>query len=185
MKIEAAPLIEDVKIIEPVRRADARGLFCEVFRRDLLVEAGICEDWVQDNTSISTQRGTIRGLHFQSPPFAQAKLVRVTRGRILDVAVDLRQSSRTFGRHVVVELSAENWRQMYIPTGFAHGFCCLEAGTEIQYKVSARYSPAHDLGVAWNDPDLAIDWRISATEAVLSEKDLRQPDFRSLPAFFP
>src|SRR5579863_5822460 len=143
--------IPDVKIITAKKIGDARGFFSEVYNRRALLEAGIDLDFVQDNHAFSASRGTLRGLHFQSPPYAQDKLIRVTRGRALDVAVDLRKSSATFGKHVVVELSAENWRQILVPIGFAHGYVTLEPDTEILYKVTNYYAPDHDYGLAWND----------------------------------
>ncbi|MBB1092286.1 dTDP-4-dehydrorhamnose 3,5-epimerase [Rhodopseudomonas palustris] len=176
--------IEAVKVIVPKSFADTRGAFCETYNHKRFVEHGISFEFVQDNQSVSAEAGTIRGLHFQSPPAAQDKLVRVLRGRILDVAVDLRRSSPTFGKWVAKELSAENGKQLLVPVGFAHGFCTLEPDTHVLYKVTSYYSPAHDLGVAWDDPDLAIDWPIRSDEAVLSDKDLRQPSFRSLAPVF-
>lgn len=168
----------------PERFGDHRGFFSETYNRQRFVEAGIDMEFVQDNHSLSAAMGTIRGLHFQSPPFAQVKLVRVVRGRILDVAVDLRRSSATYGRHVAVELSAENGRQLLVPIGFAHGFCTLEADTEIHYKVSAYYSAAHDKGLAYNDPALGIDWPVTLGEAILSDKDRQQPRLADLAAYF-
>ncbi|MFA6205266.1 MAG: dTDP-4-dehydrorhamnose 3,5-epimerase, partial [Methylocystis sp.] len=141
-------------------------------------------DFVQDNHSLSRDVGTVRGLHFQTAPFAQDKLVRVVSGRILDVAVDLRRSSQTFGRHVVVELSKENWRQLFIPIGFAHGFVTLEPDTEVIYKVTNFYSPQHDCGVAWDDPDIGIAWPAAAESAVLSDKDRKWPRLRDLAEVF-
>lgn len=176
--------IPDVKVVTPKRFGDHRGFFSETYNRQRFAEAGIDMEFVQDNHSLSAAVGTIRGLHFQSPPFAQAKLVRVVRGRILDVAVDLRRSSRTYGRHVAVELSAENGRQLLVPIGFAHGFCTLEPGTEIQYKVSAYYSAAHDMGLAYDDPALGIDWPVAPDEAILSDKDRQQPPLAGLRAYF-
>ena len=183
MKIEPT-LIPDVKIIEPARHGDERGFLSEVFKLSALREAGLPTEWNQDNHSRSAAPFTIRGLHFQAPPFAQAKLVRVTRGRILDVAVDLRRSSPTYGRHVAVELSEQNWRQALIPVGFAHGFCTLEPETEVQYKVTAEYNPAYDFGVLWSDGDLAIDWPVSPAKAIVSAKDRTLPAFKSLPTYF-
>ena len=167
--------LPEVKIIKPKRFGDVRGLFCEVYNKQVFVDAGIGDEFVQDNRSLSASRGTIRGLHFQTPPFAQNKLIHVTRGRILDIAVDLRSSSPTFGRHVAVELSAADWFQLFVPAGFAHGYCTLEDQTEVLYKVTAYYAPAHDRGIAWDDPALGIAWPVSADEAILADKDRRQP----------
>lgn len=176
--------IADVLLVTPRRLGDHRGFFSEVYNKQRFSEAGISIDFVQDNHSLSAEVGTIRGLHFQSPPFAQDKLVRVTRGRILDVAVDIRRSSPTFGRHVARELSAENWCQLLVPVGFAHGFCTLEPDTEVVYKVSGYYSAAHDHGLAFDDPALAIDWPVAAGQAILSDKDLRHPKLADLAASF-
>jgi dTDP-4-dehydrorhamnose 3,5-epimerase len=156
MRVEATE-IADVKIITPKKFGDHRGFFSEVYARRTFVEARINVEFVQDNHAFSVDAWTLRGLHFQSPPFAQDKLVRVTRGRILDVAVDLRKSSPTFGRHVAVELSAENWRQVLVPIGFAHGYITLEPNSEVLYKVTNYYSPQHDHGLAWDDSALGIN----------------------------
>jgi dTDP-4-dehydrorhamnose 3,5-epimerase len=182
-------LVEDtsiagVKIITPRRISDERGFFSETYRRQALIVTGVDLTFVQDNHSLSMEQGVVRGLHFQSPPFAQDKLVRVARGAILDVAVDLRSSSPTFGQHVAFELSAANWRQLLIPIGFAHGFCTLEPDTEVLYKVSNYYSAEHDRGLAWDDPNLAIEWPIAPGRAILSEKDRRHPRLHELPAIF-
>lgn len=177
--------IPDVKIIVPVRHGDARGFFSETWNSAAMRDAGIDAHFVQDNHSLSGPVGTVRGLHFQSPPFAQDKLVRVSRGRIVDVAVDLRRSSPTYGQHVAVELSADNWAQLWVPVGFAHGFCTLEPDTEVQYKVTAPYSAANDHGLLWNDPQLAIQWPVNDAQALLSAKDGRQPKLSDLPAYFP
>ncbi len=179
-----ATAIPDVKIITPKKFGDHRGFFSEVYNRQAFAEAGIALDFIQDNHSLSAQVGTLRGLHFQSAPFAQDKLVRVPRGRILDVAVDIRKSSPTFGRHVAVELSAGNWRQLLVPTGFAHGFVTLEPDTEVMYKVTNYYSAGNDLGLAWDDADLAIAWPLPPGGAVLSDKDRKHPRLRDLPAIF-
>lgn len=176
MLIERAE-IPDVLVITPVKHGDHRGFFSETFKASVLEEAGVRHTWVQDNHSYSAARGVVRGLHFQAAPFEQAKLVRVTCGAILDVAVDIRTQSTTYGRHVAVELSAENWRQLYVPPGFAHGYCTLTEDTEVLYKVSAPYSPAHEGGLLWNDPDLAISWPIDAADAILTDRDRRWPRF--------
>lgn len=176
--------IPDVKIVTATKFGDHRGFFSETYKRSAFEAAGLNLDFVQDGHSLSVAVGMIRGLHFQIPPFAQAKLVRVTRGRVLDIAVDLRRSSVTYGRHVAIELSAQNWRQLLAPIGFAHGFCTLEPDTEVLYKLSAPYSPEHERGLAWNDPALAIDWPVSEAQAILSEKDRRRPNLESLEPYF-
>jgi dTDP-4-dehydrorhamnose 3,5-epimerase len=164
-----------VRVLRPQRHGDARGFFSEVYNRASLAEAGIDTEFVQDNHSLSARRGVVRGLHFQLPPFAQAKLVRVSRGAILDVAVDIRRSAPTYGRHAAVILSAALWNQIYVPEGFAHGFCTLEPDTEVVYKVNRSYSAAHDRGLLWNDPALGIAWPVTAAEAIVSDKDRCQP----------
>jgi dTDP-4-dehydrorhamnose 3,5-epimerase len=183
MEIEETAL-PGVKLLTPRRFGDARGWFCETWNRRVLADAGIDHDFVQDNQSLSRPVGTVRGLHFQLPPFAQAKLVRVLRGAILDVAVDLRRASPTYGRSVAVRLDAENGAQLYVPVGFAHGFCTLEPDTEVFYKVSAPYSAAHDRGLAWDDPALAVAWPVTAAQAVLSDKDRKQPTLAELGPLF-
>ncbi|MBW5438047.1 dTDP-4-dehydrorhamnose 3,5-epimerase [Bradyrhizobium canariense] len=176
--------IPDVKMIRTKRHSDARGYFCETFRRSAFAEKGIPHDFVQDNQSCSERVGTVRGLHFQHPPFAQAKLVRVLRGAILDVVVDLRRLSPTFGRHVSVKLDGESEEQLFVPKGFAHGFCTLQPQTAVFYKVDEIYSPAHDGGIYWADPELAIEWPVKAPEAQLSPKDRTLPAFRQLASMF-
>jgi dTDP-4-dehydrorhamnose 3,5-epimerase len=176
--------IADVKVITPSIVRDDRGFFSETYSCRALSEAGIDAEFVQDNHSLSRARGVLRGLHFQTEPSAQGKLVRVLRGSIFDVAVDIRRGSATFGRHVSCVLSAENWSQMWVPVGFAHGFCTLEPDTEVFYKVTAAYAPHCDKGIAFDDPDLAIAWPISASDAVLSDRDRRHPRLRDLPAEF-
>ena len=176
--------IDAVKVIVPKVFPDARGAFCETFNHRRFVEHGLSFDFVQDNQSWSVEPGTIRGLHFQSHPAAQDKLVRVLRGRILDVAVDLRRSSPSYGRWVAEELSADNGKQLLAPVDFAHGFCTLEPDTCVAYKVTNYFSPANDLGVAWDDLDLGIDWPVAPDRVVLSGKDRSLPSFRSLPAYF-
>ena len=154
--------IPAVKIVSPLKHGDERGFFSEVYNRSVWRDAGLDYVFVQDNHSFSAAEGTLRGLHYQTPPFAQDKLVRVSRGRILDVAVDIRRSSPTFGKFVAVELSAENWRQLLVPAGFAHGFVTLAPNAEVLYKTTALYSPAHDFGIAWDDPDIGIHWPLPA-----------------------
>ncbi len=167
--------IPEVKILRPKRHGDSRGFFSETYNKALLSDAGIDIDFVQDNHAYSAEKGTVRGLHYQTPPFAQDKLVRVVRGAILDIAVDLRQGSPTYGKHVSSVISAENGDQILVPIGFAHGLVTLEAHTEVLYKVSHYYAPEHDRGIVWNDPDLDIDWRIPEADAVLSQKDQKLP----------
>jgi dTDP-4-dehydrorhamnose 3,5-epimerase len=173
-------LIPEVKLVRPSRHADHRGFFSETFSRRALAQAGIDRDWVQDNQSLSRARGTVRGLHFQLPPHAQAKLVRVVQGAVLDVAVDLRRGSPSFGRHVAMVLDAASGAQLFIPEGFAHGFCTLEPDTEIAYKVSAYYEPSHDRALRWNDAQLGIDWPDCADAALLSARDRLAPLLREI-----
>ena len=175
--------LPDVKILEPVRHRDARGFFSETYNLSALRSQSLDLPFVQDNHTLSRDRGTVRGLHLQVAPFAQAKLIRVVRGALFDVAVDLRADSKSFGQHVAVELSAENWHQLFIPRGFAHGFCTLEPNTEVIYKVSADYSPEHERGLMWNDPEMGIDWPVGTGEATLSDRDLTHPRLRDLPRF--
>lgn len=183
MQIEPTA-IPDVLMVQPKKFGDERGFFSETFKVQALRDAGVNVDWVQDNHSFSAPRGTVRGLHFQSPPMAQAKLLRVIRGAILDVAVDIRKASSTYGQHVAVELSAANWTQLYVPAGFAHGFCTLTPDAEVLYKVSAGYAPDDEGGVLWNDPDLGIAWPIKAEEATLSARDREWPRFADLKSPF-
>jgi len=177
--------IPDVRIVTPRRFVDHRGSFSETYNRQRFLDAGIDVEFVQDNHSLSREVGTVRGLHFQIGPFAQAKLVSVLRGRILDIVVDLRKSSPTYGRHVPLELAAETGQQLFVPVGFAHGFCTLEPDTEVAYKVSAYYSPEHDRGLAWDDPDLGIAWPVRPESAILSDKDRVHPRLADLTAYFP
>jgi dTDP-4-dehydrorhamnose 3,5-epimerase len=167
--------IPAVKILTPKKFGDERGFLSEVYNKSTWESAGLRFDFVQDNHAFSAAVGTLRGLHYQIPPFAQDKLIRVARGRILDVAVDIRRSSPTFGKHVAVELSAENWRQLLAPIGFAHGYVTLEPDTEVLYKTTAVYSPVSDRGVAWDDPDIGVVWPAPATGPHLSERDRRLP----------
>ncbi len=161
--------LRDAMIIEPKVFRDERGFFTETYSQREFEQNGIKSVFVQDNHSLSVEKGVLRGLHFQKPPHAQAKLVRVVRGKVYDVIVDLRKDSETFGRWEGFELSAENFKMLYVPRGFAHAFCTLEENTEFVYKVDNFYAPESDSGIAWNDPELNIDWPIA--EPILSEKD--------------
>jgi dTDP-4-dehydrorhamnose 3,5-epimerase len=173
-----------VLLVAPVKHGDRRGCFSETFRADVFASRDVTDAFVQDNHVYSAQKGVLRGLHFQAPPHAQGKLVRCTRGAILDVCVDIRVGSPTYGRHVAAELSAANWHQLWVPKGFAHGYVTLMEDCEVIYKVTDYYNPDCDRGIAWDDPALAIDWRLPASEIVLSEKDRRQPRLAdTLPAF--
>lgn len=176
--------IADVKVLTPRKFEDERGFFSETYSRAALAAAGIELEFVQDNESLSRVPGVVRGLHFQLPPFAQAKLVRVLQGAILDVVVDIRRDSPTFGRHVSTELSAERWNQILVPVGFAHGFCTLVPDTRVFYKVSAPYAPEHERGVLWNDVDLGIEWPVNERDAVLSAKDRTYPRLRDADELF-
>lgn len=176
--------IPDVKLITPVRHGDARGFFAELFRVDVLRAHGIDIEFIQDNQAFSATANVVRGLHFQTPPAAQAKLLRVAAGAVIDVAVDLRRRSPTYGRHIAVELSAESGTHIFIPEGFAHGYRTLVPNTEVIYKVNTYYSPENDRGLRWDDPALGIAWGIAAEAAVLSDKDRQQPLFAELAPFF-
>lgn len=161
--------------IVPERFGDHRGFFSETWSEAAFAKAGLRFRFVQDNHSLSAAAGVVRGLHYQLPPFAQDKLVRVTRGAILDVVVDMRRSSPGFGRWLALEISAEKWNQILVPTGCAHGFVTLEENTEVIYKVTAPWSPAHERAVRFDDPSLAIDWRRPRSELVFSERDGAAP----------
>jgi dTDP-4-dehydrorhamnose 3,5-epimerase len=163
-----------VEII-PKKFGDARGFFAETYQRQRFFAAGIEQDWMQDNQSFSAEKGTLRGLHFQVAPAAQDKLIRVLRGAIFDVAVDIRKGSPTYGRWVSCELSAAKFNQLLIPRGFAHGFLTLEPDVEVLYKVTAPYAPACDRAIRWNDPAIAVDWPLGGMEPVLSAKDAEAP----------
>jgi len=163
--------ISGVLLIEPKRHGDERGFFSETFNARTLAEAGFDRPFVQDNHSKSSAAGTIRGLHFQAPPHAQDKLIRVTAGAVLDVVVDIRRSSPTYGMALQVELSAGNWRQLLAPRGVAHGFCTLTEGAEVLYKVTDYYAPESEGGLLWNDPALGIDWPFDAERATLNARD--------------
>ena len=166
--------IDGVVILEPRIFRDGRGYFFESFSEREFAEKVADVRFVQDNESRSCY-GVVRGLHFQKPPHAQAKLVRVIKGAVLDVAVDIRKGSPTFGRHVAVELTGENHRQLFIPRGFAHGFSVLSEEVVFQYKCDNFYAPQSEGAIAWDDPDLGIDWRLPADKVILSEKDMRHP----------
>jgi dTDP-4-dehydrorhamnose 3,5-epimerase len=172
------------RIIAPKRHADVRGWFSETFNGQRLCDIGITCQFVQDNQSKSKRAGTLRGLHFQLPPAAQAKLVSVLRGRILDVAVDVRRGSPTYGKHVAIEMSAESGRQLYIPIGFAHGFLTLEDDVTVMYKVTDYYAPAHDSGIHWDDPEIAIPWPRMAADMLISDKYHRLPSLKDFTSPF-
>jgi len=176
--------IEAIKLLRPQIHRDNRGFFSETYNRANLAAVGLDLEFVQDNHSFSEKPGVIRGLHFQIPPFAQDKLVRVIRGSVLDVAVDMRSKSPTYGKHVARVISAAEWNQIFVPIGFAHGFCTLEPNTEVIYKVTNYYSLSHDRGLLWNDPDLGIVWPIEEAEAILSDKDKKLPRLSQLPVYF-
>ena len=175
--------IEGVYIIEPVLHGDERGYFMESFsERDFEAQTSLNVRFVQDNESRS-RKGVLRGLHFQREPYAQAKLVRVVQGRVLDVAVDIRPESPTFGKYVATELSGTNHRQMFIPKGFAHGYVVLEDDTVFQYKCDEYYHPEAEGGIAWNDPQIAVAWGVAESEVILSEKDKHRPLLNELCEF--
>ncbi len=183
MKVERLR-ISDLILVTPPRFGDSRGFFSEVFNAARFAEAGIDMPFVQDNQSLSQERGVIRGLHCQVAPHPQGKLVRCVKGAIWDVAVDARRGSPTFGQWAAAELSAENWAQLWVPPGFLHGFCTLQPATEVIYKVTDVYDRASERGVVWNDPDLALPWPVAETEAVLSEKDRVLPRWAEAPVLF-
>jgi dTDP-4-dehydrorhamnose 3,5-epimerase len=176
--------IPGLKLIRPERFRDARGFFSETYHLRGFQDLGIDARFVQDNHALSLAKGILRGLHFQVPPRAQGKLIRVTRGMILDVAVDIRRGSPTYGRHAAVLLSAKNWEQLWVPEGFAHGYLVLEPETEVLYKVTDYFARECERGLAWNDPALGIDWHLSSEGPILSERDARQPTLAELPAYF-
>jgi dTDP-4-dehydrorhamnose 3,5-epimerase len=160
-------------LLRPTRFTDARGYFTETYNRQTFADAGVVTEFVQDNQSLSVKRGTVRGLHFQLPPAPQAKLVRVLRGSIFDVAVDLRTGSPGYGRWAGETLTADGGEQLFVPRGFAHGFCTLEPDTIVAYKVDGAYAAKSDSGLIWDDPALAIDWPVAPQDALLSDKDLK------------
>lgn len=183
--MQVTPLaIPEVKVITPRKFGDERGFFSETWSKRAFAGLGLPTEFVQDNHSLSRPVGVIRGLHFQIAPHAQDKLVRVLRGSILDIAVDIRRGSPTYGRHVTAVLSGENWSQLWVPKGFAHGFVTLEPDTEVAYKVTGDYAPDCDRGLAWDDVDLGIAWPVAPEAAILSPKDRTHPRLKDLPEYF-
>jgi dTDP-4-dehydrorhamnose 3,5-epimerase len=184
-KLTATPLaIRDLILIAPPRVGDERGYFVETYNAREFAEIGITATFVQDNQSLSAHKGTVRGLHFQVPPKAQAKLVRVLRGSIMDVVVDIRRGSPSYGKWCSATLTTTGGEQLFIPRGFAHGFCTLEANTEVAYKVDAYYAPECDTGILWNDPEIGIAWPVDAAAAILSRKDRGLPPLRDFASPF-
>jgi dTDP-4-dehydrorhamnose 3,5-epimerase len=183
VNVEALEIVA-VKLITPPRHKDPRGFFSETWNQGRFAEAGIPGPFIQDNHVVSTGAGVLRGLHCQIGPNAQGKLVRCVRGAIYDVAVDARQRSPTFGKYVGAEISAENWRQMWIPVGFLHAYCTLTEQTEVIYKVTGAYDRTAERGVIWNDPDIGINWPVAADQVILSDKDKLLPRLRDLQALF-
>lgn len=177
MQVEPTALPE-VKLVRPLRHGDARGFFSETWNRRDLARAGLDADFVQDNHVLNGKAGTLRGLHLQIAPSLQGKLVRCVRGAIFDVAVDVRRISPTRGRHVALELSAEAWNQLWIPPGFAHGYCTLTDGAEVLYKVTAYHDPAAERGIAFDDPEIGIEWPLEPAAALVSDKDRSWPTLR-------
>lgn len=183
--MESTPLaIAEVCQIRPKLIRDDRGFFSETYSDRAFASAGLDARFVQDNHSMSRARGVIRGLHLQAPPHAQGKLVRVLKGAIYDVAVDVRTGSPSFGKHVSSVLSADNWYQLWIPAGFAHGFCTLEPDTEVAYKTTDYYAPDCDRSIFWNDPDLGIDWPVTAADVIVSAKDAAALPLSAHPSYF-
>ena len=172
-------LVPGVLLVRVRKFADSRGYFLETFRKHDFAEIGVDCDFVQDNQAFSTQPGTVRGLHFQVPPHAQAKLVRVLRGAVFDVAVDLRRGSSTYGKWCGARLTADGGEQIFVPRGFAHGYSTLEPDTAVAYKVDAYYAPQSEAGLIWNDPAIDIDWSIPAEDVLVSDKDAKLPSLTS------
>ena len=172
--------LPEVLLVVPVRHGDHRGFFSETYSQRTLAEAGFDKPFVQDNHSLSGKRGILRGLHFQRAPHAQDKLVRVTRGAVFDVAVDIRKDSPSFGQWVGVELSEENWRQVLVPAGFAHGFLTLTDTAEVLYKVTSDYAPDSEGGLAWDDPEVGIEWPLPAEEILTNARDGKWPTLSEL-----
>ena len=177
--------IPEIKLFRAKRRQDLRGYVVPTYNRAYFASLGIDTGFVHENHCFSRRRGTIRGFHYQLPPYGQAKLIRVARGRILDVNVDLRKGSPTFGQHVRAELAPDDWNQVLVPVGFAHCYCALEDDTEVIFKLGCQFAPSHAVGLAWNDPDLGIEWPVSEDNAIVLERDLDRPRFLQLTEFFP
>lgn len=175
-----APVVE----IRPVRHGDARGWFSEIFTTDVASAAGIDAAFVQDNESFSAAAGTLRGIHYQIAPFAQDKIVRVIRGAVIDVAVDLRRHSATFGQHVAVTLTADEGNQLVVPAGFGHGFVTVEPDTQVAYKVTAPYAPSSERSIRWDDPTLAVDWKLGDSAPIVSARDAAAPRLDDQPDLF-
>ncbi|MCE7027790.1 dTDP-4-dehydrorhamnose 3,5-epimerase [Jiella avicenniae] len=183
--LEVTPLaIPEVLEIKPRKFGDDRGFFSETYNAQRFADAGVSMPFVQDNQSFSAAKFTLRGLHYQTPPFAQDKLVRVLKGAILDVAVDIRHGSPTFGQWVALEVSAKAFNQILVPKGFAHGFLTLEPDTEVFYKVSAPYSGDHDRGIRWDDPEIGVEWPLGGEAPILSDKDKVAPTLSETPVIF-
>ncbi len=184
--LEVKPLqIPAILVFRAERWEDRRGYVVPTYNKAFFASLGIGTDFVHENHCFSPRRGTVRGFHYQLPPHGQAKLIRVTRGRILDVNVDLRKGSPSFGRHAKAELAPGGWNQILVPIGFAHCYCTLEDDTEVIFKLGSLFAPGHTAGLAWNDPDLDITWPITAAEAIVLGRDLKRPRFRDLTEFFP
>jgi dTDP-4-dehydrorhamnose 3,5-epimerase len=177
--------LSGIRLFHTNPQHDHRGIVTQTYNKLLFDRLGIAFDVIHENWCWSPLAGTIRGFHYQRPPHGQTKLVQVIKGRILDVVVDLRRSSPTFGRHIKTELSASTWSQIFVPEGFAHCYCTLDPDTVAIFKLGASYSPAYATGLAWNDPDLNIDWSIDESSAIVLERDLQRPRFRDLTEFFP
>ncbi len=184
LNVTPDPVLPEVLHLRPVRHGDARGWFSETFNAAAFRAAGVTAEFVQDNHSRSAEAGTLRGLHYQSPPHAQGKLLRCVRGRLLDVVVDIRAGSPRFGQHTAFELDETGGAQVYVPEGFAHGFCTLEPGTEVIYKVTRYYAPEHDFGIAFDDPALGINWPFPAEALTLSARDRKHPALAAAPKHF-
>ncbi len=176
--------IPEIRLFTADARSDERGSVMPSYSRDYFDELGIDFEIVHENHCFSPKRGTIRGFHYQLPPYGQAKLIRVTRGRMLDVNVDVRKGSPTFGQHVKAELSIDSWNQILVPEGFAHCYMTLEDDTEVIFKLGCGFAPTHAVGLAWNDPDLGVDWGIDEKDVTVLERDVNRPSFSELTDFF-